>query len=164
MSENRVVRRIFGPNRDDVSGEWRNRTIRGFIICTDHPISRRVRRDGCITHMVEIRNSYKILVGNSKGKRPLVVPNCTWVDNFKMCLKKNKIRMYLVRNSVQFLAFVITVLNEVLKAVKAWLLVFWGVLQYVPPKRRYLRTVPHGITTRRPTSTVNEPSGFVKSG
>jgi hypothetical protein len=34
--ENRVLRRIFRPKRDDVTGEWRSSTNRTFIICT-HP-------------------------------------------------------------------------------------------------------------------------------
>jgi hypothetical protein len=32
--ENRVLRRIFGPNRDEVTGEWRNYIMRSFITCT----------------------------------------------------------------------------------------------------------------------------------
>jgi hypothetical protein len=34
--ENRVVRRIFGSKRDEVTGEWRSCTMRSFIICS-HP-------------------------------------------------------------------------------------------------------------------------------
>jgi len=42
--ENRVLRRIFGPKRDEVTGEWRklhteeNCIMRSSIICTPHPI------------------------------------------------------------------------------------------------------------------------------
>jgi hypothetical protein len=35
--KNRVLRRIFGPKRDEVTGEWRN-FMRSLIICTPHPI------------------------------------------------------------------------------------------------------------------------------
>jgi hypothetical protein len=37
--ENRVLRRIFGPMRDEVTGEWRSCTMRNFIICTHPQIS-----------------------------------------------------------------------------------------------------------------------------
>ena len=36
MCENRVLRRIFGPKRDEVAGEWRK--VRSLMICTAHPI------------------------------------------------------------------------------------------------------------------------------
>jgi hypothetical protein len=36
--ENRVSRRIFGPKRDEVKGEWRKYTMRSLMICTPHPI------------------------------------------------------------------------------------------------------------------------------
>jgi len=36
--ENRVLRRIFGPKRDEVTGEWRKYIMRSLIICTAHPI------------------------------------------------------------------------------------------------------------------------------
>ena len=34
--ENRVLRRIFGPKRDVVTGEWRNYIMRNLMICTAH--------------------------------------------------------------------------------------------------------------------------------
>jgi hypothetical protein len=37
--ENRVLRRIFGPKRDEVTGDWRKFTMRNFIICTHPEIS-----------------------------------------------------------------------------------------------------------------------------
>jgi hypothetical protein len=37
--ENRVLRKVFGPKRDEVMGEWRNFTMRNFIICTHPQIS-----------------------------------------------------------------------------------------------------------------------------
>ena len=36
--ENRVLRRIIGPKRDKVTGEWRNYIMRSLVICTRHPI------------------------------------------------------------------------------------------------------------------------------
>jgi hypothetical protein len=38
MFENRVLRGIFGPKSDEVTGEWKNLIMRSFIICTPHPI------------------------------------------------------------------------------------------------------------------------------
>jgi hypothetical protein len=35
--KNRVLRRIFGPKRDEVIGEWRNYIMRSLMICTAHP-------------------------------------------------------------------------------------------------------------------------------
>jgi hypothetical protein len=36
--ENRVLRRIFGPKRDEVTGDWRKLHKKTLIICTPHPI------------------------------------------------------------------------------------------------------------------------------
>jgi hypothetical protein len=36
--ENRVLRKIFGLKRDEVTGEWKNFTMRSFMICTPHPL------------------------------------------------------------------------------------------------------------------------------
>jgi hypothetical protein len=37
MLENKLLRRIFGPKRDEVTGEWRNYVMRSLMICTPHP-------------------------------------------------------------------------------------------------------------------------------
>jgi len=36
--ENRALRRIFGPKRDEVTGEWTKLIIRRFMICAPHPL------------------------------------------------------------------------------------------------------------------------------
>ena len=36
--ENRVLRKIFGPKRDEVTGDWRNYILRSLMICTAHPM------------------------------------------------------------------------------------------------------------------------------
>jgi len=36
--ENRVLRRIFGPKRDKVKGEWKNYIMRSLMTCTPHPL------------------------------------------------------------------------------------------------------------------------------
>jgi hypothetical protein len=90
--ENEVLRRIFGPKRDEVTGEWRelhNEELRDLysspsIIRTIK--SRRMRWAGHIARMGEKRNVYRLLVGNPDGKRPLGRPRRRWVDNIRMDL------------------------------------------------------------------------------
>jgi hypothetical protein len=36
--ENRVLRRIFGPKRDEVTGGWRNCIMRSCMVCTLRPV------------------------------------------------------------------------------------------------------------------------------
>ena len=36
--ENRLLRRIFGPKRDEVTGKWRRYLMRSFMICAAHQI------------------------------------------------------------------------------------------------------------------------------
>jgi hypothetical protein len=38
--ENRVVRSIFGPKREDIQGNGENFIMRSFVICTPHSILR----------------------------------------------------------------------------------------------------------------------------
>jgi hypothetical protein len=72
--ENMVLRKIFGPKRDEVTGEWRklyNEELRGLysspgIIRIIK--SRRMRRAGHVARMGEKRNAYMLLVGNAEGK------------------------------------------------------------------------------------------------
>jgi hypothetical protein len=74
--ENRVLRRIFGPKRDEVKGEWRklyNGELRN--LCSSPDItrqikSRRMRWAGHVARMGEGRKVYKVLVEKLEGKRP----------------------------------------------------------------------------------------------
>jgi hypothetical protein len=80
---NRVLRRIFGPKRDEVTGEWRklhNEELRDLYS------SRRIRWAGRVARMGEKRNAYRFLVGKTEGKRPLERPRRRWVDNIRMDL------------------------------------------------------------------------------
>jgi hypothetical protein len=90
--ENRVLRRIFGPKRDEVTGEWRkmhNEELRelysspSIIRIIKSP---RTRWEGHVARMGEKRNAYRLLVGKSEGKRPLGRPRRRWVDNIRMDL------------------------------------------------------------------------------
>jgi hypothetical protein len=77
MFENRVLRRIFGQKRDEVTGGWRklhNEELQNFYSSpsTIRMIkSRRMKWTGHVARMREQRNAYRILVGMPEGKRPL---------------------------------------------------------------------------------------------
>jgi hypothetical protein len=92
--ENRVLRRIFGPKRDEVMGEWRklhNEELRD-LYSSPSVIrivkSRRMRWAAHIARMGEKKNAYSLLVGKPEGKRPLGRPRCRWVDNIRMDLEE----------------------------------------------------------------------------
>jgi hypothetical protein len=82
--ENRVLRRIFGPKRDEVTGEWRNlrdEELHNFFLSPDiisQVKSRRMRWAGHVARMEEETKVYKILVGKPEGKRPLGRPRRRW--------------------------------------------------------------------------------------
>jgi hypothetical protein len=91
--ENRVLRRIFGPKTDEVTGGWRKLHNDELHNLYSSPSiirmikSRRMRWAGHVTRMGEKRNVYRILVGKPDGKRPLGRPRHRWVDNIKMDLR-----------------------------------------------------------------------------
>jgi hypothetical protein len=90
--ENRVLRRIFGPKRDEVMGGWRklhNEELRDLYSspCIIRIIrSWRMRWAGHVERMGKKRNAYRLLLGKPEGKRPLGRPRCRWVDNIRMDL------------------------------------------------------------------------------
>jgi hypothetical protein len=88
----RVLRRIFGPKRDGVTGgcrklhneELHNLYSSPSIIRIIKP--RRMRWAGHVARMGEKRSVYRLLVGKPEGKRPLGRPRRWWIDNIKMDL------------------------------------------------------------------------------
>jgi hypothetical protein len=90
--ENRVLRRIFGPKRDEVTGGWRklhDEELHGLYSSpsTVRVIkARRMRWAGHVARMGEVRAAYNILVGRLEGRRPLGRPGRRWEDNMKMDL------------------------------------------------------------------------------
>jgi hypothetical protein len=88
--ENRVLRRIFGPKRDEVTGGWRRLHNEELHDLYSSPIriikSRGMRWAGHVARMGKKRNMYKLLVGKPEGKRPLGRPRRRWIDNIKMDL------------------------------------------------------------------------------
>jgi hypothetical protein len=91
---NRVLRRIFGPKRDEVTGEWRRVHIRSFILCVSHHISFRrsnqeeLRWAEHVARMGERKSAYRVLVGKLEGRRPLKRARHGWEDTIKMDLKE----------------------------------------------------------------------------
>jgi hypothetical protein len=92
--ENRVLRRIFGLERDEVTREWRklhNEKL-NELYCSQYIIratkSRRIRWEGHVARMGERRGVFKVLVGKLKGKRPVGRPRRRWKDNTKVDLQE----------------------------------------------------------------------------
>jgi len=92
--ENRVLRRVFGPKREEMTGEWRklhNEELNDlyFSPSTVRVIkSRRMRWAGHVARMEEGRGVYRVLEGKPEGKRPLGRPRRRWEDNIKMVLQE----------------------------------------------------------------------------
>jgi hypothetical protein len=92
--ENRVLRRIFGPKRDEVTGEWRKLHSEELHNLYSSPDiirqlkSRRMRWAGHVARMGEGRNGYGVLMGKPEGKRPLERPRRRWEDGIKMDLRE----------------------------------------------------------------------------
>jgi hypothetical protein len=90
--ENRVLRGIFGPKRDEVTGEWRKLHSGELHNLYSSPDiikqikSRRMKWAGHVAHMGEGRNVYRVLVGKPEGKRPLERPRRRCEDGIKMDL------------------------------------------------------------------------------
>jgi hypothetical protein len=91
--ENRVLRRIFGPKRDEATGEWRRLHNEELNNLYSSPNiirvikSRRMRRAVHVATMGEKRGAYRILVGRPEGRRQLGRPRRRWEDNIKMDLQ-----------------------------------------------------------------------------
>ena len=92
--ENGVLRRIFGPKRDEVTGEWRklhNEELKGLYSSPNIVRvikSRRMSWAGHVARMWEGRGVYRVLVGKPEGKRPLGRPRRRWEDNIRMDLQE----------------------------------------------------------------------------
>jgi hypothetical protein len=92
--ENRVLRGIFGPKRDKVTGQRRKLhsvELHNFYSSPDiirQIKSRRMRCEGHVARMGEGRNVYRVLVGKPEGKRPLERPRRRWKDGIKMDLRE----------------------------------------------------------------------------
>ena len=89
MFENRVLRRIFRPKRDEVTGEWRklhNEEFNDFYSSPNIVRVNKSRRMGWAWHvarMGESRVVYRVLVGKAEATR-LGRPRSRWEDNIKL--------------------------------------------------------------------------------
>jgi hypothetical protein len=92
--EDRFLRGIFGPMRDEVTGEWRklhSEELHNLYSSPDiirQVKSRRMRWAGHAARMGEDRKLYKVLVGKPEGKRPLGRPRRRWEDGIRMDLRE----------------------------------------------------------------------------
>ena len=92
--ENMVLRRIFGPWRDEVAGGWRRLRNEELNDLYSSPNivrvikSRRMRWAGHVAQMGEERGVYRVLVGKPEGKRLLGRPMHRWMDNIRMDLQE----------------------------------------------------------------------------
>jgi hypothetical protein len=90
--ENRVLRRIFGPKREEVTGEWRKLHNEELHDLYSSPSiiriikSRRMRWGGHVARLGKKGNTYRLLVEKPERKRPLGRPRRRWVDNIRMDL------------------------------------------------------------------------------
>ena len=121
MFENRVLRRIFGPRRDGVTGEWiklHNEELNDLYSSPNIvPVikSRRMRWAGHVARTEEGRGVHKVLVGKPEGKRPLGRQRRRWEESIKMDLQEVGRGcgdwMELVQDRDRWRALVSTVMN-----------------------------------------------------
>ena len=89
-----VLRRIFGPRRDEVTEEWRRLHNEELNDLYSSPNIvwviklRRMRWAGHVARMGEERGAYRVLVGKPEGKKPLGRPRHRWVDTIRMDLQE----------------------------------------------------------------------------
>jgi hypothetical protein len=87
--ENRVLRRIFGPETDKVTEEWRRLQSEELYELYSSPNiiwvikSRRMRWTGYVAYMKDRTAAYRVLVRRTEGKRPLGRPRHQWEDDIK---------------------------------------------------------------------------------
>ena len=92
--EIRVLRRMYGPKRDEVTGEWRRLHNEELNDLYSSPVivrvikSRRMRWAGHVARMGEGGSVYRVLVGKPEGKSPLGRPKLSWEDNIKTDLQE----------------------------------------------------------------------------
>jgi hypothetical protein len=90
--ENKVVRRIFGPKRDEVMGGWGKLHNEELHDLYSSPSiiriikSRRMRWAGHVARLGGSKNEHRFLIGKPEGRRSLGRPKCKWMNNIRMDL------------------------------------------------------------------------------
>jgi len=88
------LRKVFGPKRNEVTGEWRKLHNEELNDLYSLPNilrvvkSRRMRWAGHVARMGKDRGVHRVLVGKPEGKRPLGRPRLRWEDNITMDLQE----------------------------------------------------------------------------
>jgi hypothetical protein len=99
--ENRVLRRLFGPKRDEMTGEWKklhNEELHNLYSSPDiirQVKSRRMRWAGHVARMGEEGKVCKVLVGKPEGNRPLGRPRRRWEEGIIMDLRENGLGVWI---------------------------------------------------------------------
>jgi hypothetical protein len=92
--EKRVLNRMFGPKRDEVTREWKKAHNEEFNDLYSSPNivrvikSRRMRWTGNVARMGKRRGVCRVLVGTPEGNRPLGRPRCRWEDIIKVDIQE----------------------------------------------------------------------------
>jgi hypothetical protein len=92
--ENRVLTKIFGPKRNEVTRDWRKLHNEELHSLYSSPNifrmikTRKMRWAGHVARMGEKSYACRILVGKPEGKRTLGRPRRGWVDNIKIDLRE----------------------------------------------------------------------------
>jgi hypothetical protein len=91
--ENRVLRRIFGPKRGEVTRDWRKLHNEELHKLYSSPYirqikSRRIRWAGHVACMGEKMKVIRVLVGKPEGNKLFGRPKCRWKDEIKMDLRE----------------------------------------------------------------------------
>jgi hypothetical protein len=100
-NQNRVLRRIFVPKREEVVGGWRrlhNEELHNLY--TSPKIirvikSRRIRWAEHLTRMGEMRNAYSIFFGKPERKGPLGKHRRRWEDNIRVYLREVGLELWI---------------------------------------------------------------------
>jgi hypothetical protein len=85
-----VLRRIFGPNRDELTGEWRRlHNEQMNDLCSPNSIWV-IKLTRTIWHIARDgeRSAFKVLVVKPEGKRPFGRPTHRWEDNIELDLDR----------------------------------------------------------------------------
>jgi hypothetical protein len=88
-----MLRRILGPKRDEVTGEWRKLHNEFNDMYSSPSIvraikSRKIRCTGHVVRRGEMRAVYRVLVGKPAGKRRFGRPRSRWEDNINIIFRK----------------------------------------------------------------------------